>query len=148
MTVYIGCDHGGIELKRAVMQMLAEAGHNVVNFGTDTPDSVDYPDYGFAVAQKAAEDKSARGVVICKTGVGMSICANKVKGVRCALCFTPEMGRLCREHNNANVLALGAGNTDTATALDIVRAFMTTEFAGGRHANRVGKIISYEQSHD
>ncbi len=148
MTVYIACDHGGVQLKLAVAKKLGESGVNVVDLGTNTAESVDYPDYGFAVAESVAKDESARGIVICKTGVGMSICANKVKGVRCALCFTPEMGRLCREHNNANVLALGAGNTDVSVALDIVDAFLATEFAGGRHAGRVAKIVSYEEKHD
>lgn len=142
--VYIACDHGGLELKRAVIQKLESMGERVVDLGTNDTQSVDYPDYGFAVAERVAKDAGARGIVICKTGVGMSICANKVKGVRCGLCFNADMGRLCREHNNANVLALGAGNTDTETALAITEAFMTTEFAGGRHANRVGKIDAYE----
>ncbi|MCX4312475.1 MAG: ribose 5-phosphate isomerase B [Clostridia bacterium] len=145
--VYIACDHGGLELKAAVIKMLKARGEAVTDLGTDSDKSVDYPDYGFAVAEKVAAESGSAGIVICKTGVGMSIAANKVKGVRCALCFTPEMGRLCREHNNANVLALGAGNTDIPAALDIVEAFLTTEFAGGRHANRVGKIVNYEEQH-
>ena len=144
MTVYIACDHGGIDLKKAIVAKLKERGVDVVDYGTNTTDSVDYPDYGFKVARSVATDDGSKGIVICKTGVGMSICANKVKGVRCALCVSPEMGTLCREHNNANVLALGAGNTDIKTALDIVDAFMSTEFAGGRHANRVAKITAYE----
>lgn len=142
--VYIACDHGGLELKHAIIEKLKKAGVEVADLGTNTADSVDYPDFGLAVGEKVAKEKDARGIVICKTGVGMSICANKVKGVRCGLCFTPDMGRLCREHNNANVLALGASNTDIATALEIVDAFLSTEFAGGRHENRVNKIISYE----
>ncbi|MCH5163262.1 MAG: ribose 5-phosphate isomerase B [Clostridiales bacterium] len=144
--VYIACDHGGLDLKRAVIQKLEGEGEKVTDLGTDSLDSVDYPDYGIAVAERVAKEQGARGIVICKTGVGMSICANKVKGIRCGLCFTPEMGKLCREHNNANVLALGAGNTDIETALKIVDAFLKTEFAGGRHEKRVGKIISYEEN--
>lgn len=144
MKVYIGSDHGGIELKAALCKMLAERGLDVKDLGTHTEQSVDYPDYGFAVAKSVAADNGSMGIVICKTGVGMSICANKVKGVRCALCFNADMGRLCREHNNANVLALGAGNTDIATALGIAQAFLQTEFAGGRHQARVGKINGYE----
>ncbi len=143
--VYIACDHGGLDLKSAVIEKLKIDGIEVTDLGTNSEQSVDYPDYGFAVGEKVAADKNAKGIVICKTGVGMSICANKVRGVRCALCVSADMGRLCREHNNANVLALGASNTDIPTALDIVDAFMTTEFAGGRHANRVNKIISYEE---
>ena len=146
MTVYIGNDHGGIELKQAIVEKLTARGIQVHNVGTDTVDSCDYPDYAFKVAQAVANGKADRGIVICKTGVGMSIAANKVKGVRCGLCFNADMGRLCREHNNANCLALGAGNTDIPTALGIVDAFLTTEFAGGRHANRVSKITDYEDN--
>lgn len=144
--IYIACDHGGLELKAAIKKTLGEKGIAFTDLGTDTADSVDYPDYGIAVAKKVAGEPNARGIVICKTGVGMSICANKVKGVRCALCTSVDMGRLCREHNNANVLALGAGNTDIDTALKIVDAFLTADFSGGRHANRVGKITAYEDS--
>lgn len=144
MVVYIGSDHGGLLLKQAIVEKLKAMGHTAVDLGANTEQSVDYPDYGFAVAEKVAEDAAARGIVICKTGVGMSICANKVKGVRCGLCLNADMGRLCREHNNANVLALGAGNTDIPTALGIVEAFMTTEFGGGRHKPRVDKITAYE----
>lgn len=143
--IYIACDHGGLELKSAVIKMLEQKGEKVTDLGTNSAESVDYPDYGFALAERVAKDPDARGIVICKTGVGMSICANKVKGVRCALCVNADMGRLCREHNNANVLALGAGNTDIPTALGIVEAFLTTEFSGGRHAGRVNKILSYEE---
>lgn len=145
--VYISCDHGGLELKHAIIEKLRAEGYEVKDLGTNSEQSVDYPDYAFAVAEHVAKENNARGIVICKTGVGMSICANKVKGVRCGLCFNADMGRLCREHNNANVLALGAGNTDIPTALEIVNAFMTTEFAGGRHEPRVGKIIAYEEKH-
>ena len=145
--IYISCDHGGLALKAAIIDMLNKKSIAVTDLGTNSEQSVDYPDYGFAVAERVASESGAKGIVICKTGVGMCISANKVKGVRCALCFTSEMGRLCREHNNANVLSLGAGNTDIATALDIVTAFLTTEFAGGRHENRVNKIINYEERH-
>lgn len=142
--IYIACDHGGVDLKRAITDKLRADGRAFTDLGTDGTASVDYPDYGFAVAERVAREAGALGIVICKSGVGMSICANKVKGVRCGLCFNADMGRLCREHNNANVLALGAGNTDIATALGIVDAFLTAEFAGGRHAARVGKITDYE----
>lgn len=142
--IYIACDHGGVDLKRAITDKLRADGRAFTDLGTDGTESVDYPDYGFAVAERVAREAGALGIVICKSGVGMSICANKVKGVRCGLCFNADMGRLCREHNNANVLALGAGNTDIATALGIVDAFLTAEFAGGRHAVRVGKITDYE----
>ncbi len=142
--IYIGCDHGGVELKNAVIKLVEAMGKQVKDFGTYDNASVDYPDYGFAVAEAVAGDPDSFGIVICKTGVGMSICANKVKGVRCGLCTSVDMGRLCREHNNANVLALGASNTDERTALEIVKAFLTAEFAGGRHAGRVAKITAHE----
>ncbi len=145
--VYIACDHGGIELKAAVKAKLKAMGETVKDLGTDSAASVDYPDYGYAVAESVAKEETARGIVICKTGVGMSICANKVHGIRCALCTSVDMGRLCREHNNANMLALGASNTDVNTALEIVEAFMTTEFAGGRHSNRVDKIMAHEEKY-
>ncbi|MCM1368482.1 MAG: ribose 5-phosphate isomerase B [Roseburia sp.] len=145
--IYIACDHGGLELKAALIAKLAEMGEKTVDLGTNDTQSVDYPDYGFAVAEKVAKERGAKGIVICKTGVGMSMCANKVKGVRCALCTSVDMGRLCREHNDANVLALGASNTDIDTALKIAEAFLTTEFGGGRHAGRVAKIVSYEEAH-
>lgn len=145
--IYIACDHGGLELKAAIIKYIRSAGENVADLGTDSTASVDYPDYGFAVAEKVAAEKGARGIVICKSGVGMSISANKVKGVRCALCTSVEMGRLCRMHNNANVLALGAGNTDIDTALEIVKAFISTEFEGGRHERRIDKITEYENRH-
>lgn len=145
--IYIASDHGGPELKKIILEKLAEWGEEAVDLGTDSSASVDYPDYGFAVAERVAADPNARGIAICKTGVGMSICANKVKGVRCALCVNTDMARLCREHNNANMLALGVGNTDAQTAVEIVKVFLSTEFSGGRHANRVGKITAYEESH-
>lgn len=145
--IYIACDHGGMAMKRAIIEMLAASGEEYTDLGTDSAESVDYPDYGIPVAERVAGDSESKGIVICTTGIGMSIIANKVKGVRCALCTSTEMGRLCREHNNANVLALGAVNTDIEVALGIVKAFLTTEFAGGRHAIRVGKIMSYEEQH-
>lgn len=144
--IYIACDHGGLELKRAITEKLGKEGEAFTDLGTNDASSVDYPDFGFAVAERVANEH-ARGIVICRTGVGMSMCANKVKGVRCALCTSVDMGRLCREHNDANVLALGAGNTDTETALKIVDAFIKTEFAGGRHQKRVEKISAYEEQH-
>lgn len=143
--IYIACDHGGVELKKAVIKKLEAMGEQAVDLGTNDDGSVDYPDYGIAVAERVASDPSSKGIAICKTGIGMSICANKVRGIRAAVATSPDMGRLCREHNDANVLALGASNTDIATALEIVEAFVKTEFSAGRHATRVGKIIKYEE---
>ena len=146
MTVYIGSDHGGIALKKAIIDKLTAQGINVINVGTDSEASCDYPDFGFAVAEAVANKKADFGIVVCKTGVGMSIVANKVKGVRCGLCVNTEMARLTRQHNNSNCLALGAGNTDINTALNIVDAFLSTDFEGGRHEKRVSKITSYEDN--
>lgn len=144
--IYISGDHGSIELKTAIVKMLESEGEKVADLGTNSTESVDYPDYAFAVAEKVAKE-GARGIVICKSGIGMCISANKVKGIRCALCTSPVMGELCRRHNNANMLALGAGNTDIPTALEIVKKFLSTEFDGGRHVGRVGKITAYEDKH-
>lgn len=148
MTVYIGSDHGGIALKQAIIDKLTAQGITVCNVGTDSEASCDYPDYAFKVAEAVANGSADRGIVVCKTGVGMSIAANKVNGVRCALCLNVEVARLCREHNNANCLALGASNTDIDTALQIAQTFLTTDFSGGRHGTRVDKITAYEGSHE
>lgn len=148
MTVYIGSDHGGIALKQAIIDKLTAQGITVRNVGTDSEASCDYPDFGFAVAEAVASGKADRGIVICKNGIGMSIVANKVKGVRCGLCLNTDMASKCREHNDANCLSLGAGNTDTDTALNIVQTFLTTDFSGGRHTTRVDKITAYEGSHE
>lgn len=144
MKVFIGSDHGGVNLKRTVCEHLDSLGADVCDLGTHDTSSCDYPDYAFKVGKSVAENRGSLGIVICRSGVGMSICANKVKGVRCAQCFTAEMGRLCREHNNANCIALGADIVDKKTALDIVDAFISAEFTGGRHASRVDKISMYE----
>lgn len=148
MVVYIGCDHGGLELKRAIVERLSARGTEVRDMGTYSNASCDYPDFAIAVGRNVAADADSRGIVICRSGVGMSIAANKVKGVRCALCFNAEMGRLCREHNDANCLALGADNTDKETAFDIIDTFLSAKFAGGRHQNRVNKITEYEERDD
>jgi ribose 5-phosphate isomerase B len=145
--IFIANDHGGVELKNAIVKLLGERGEKVVDLGTGTEDSVDYPDFAFACAERVAATDGALGIVICKSGVGVSICANKVKGVRCALCTAEINAKLCRNHNNANMLALGAGNTDERTALAIVEAFLSAEFEGGRHCRRVDKISEYEDAH-
>lgn len=145
--IFIANDHGGVGLKNAIVKMLEARGEKVTDLGTGTEDSVDYPDYAFACAERVAATEGALGIVVCKSGVGVSICANKVNGVRCALCTTQTNARLCRNHNDANMLALGAGNTDERTALAIVDAFLTAEFEGGRHCRRVDKIKAYEAAH-
>ena len=140
----IGGDHAAVRYKECIKKHLDERKIEYVDFGTNDSLSCDYPDYALKVAEAVASGKCEKGILICGTGIGMSIAANKVKGIRCALCTSADMGRLCREHNNANMLALGAGNTDIPTALGIVDAFMTSKFEGGRHAVRVGKIDAYD----
>ena len=142
--VYIGCDHGGVELKNKLIDYIEAMGEEVKDLGACTSESVDYPDYGFAVGEAVAKDGGSRGIVICKTGVGMSICANKVKGVRCALCSEPWSAEMTRRHNDANVLGLGAGVVGPLMARQIVTAFLTFAFEGGRHQRRIDKITAAE----
>lgn len=139
MNVVIGSDHAGYALKEQVKAHLHKRGDNVEDAGCHTTDSCDYPDYGYAVGQRVAAG-AGPGIVICGSGVGISIAANKVPGVRAALCTTEEMAKLAREHNDANVLALGARTTPPELALKMVDAFLATPFAGGRHARRVDKL--------
>lgn len=140
MRVAIGCDHAGFQLKPVVGAVLNELGHEIVDCGTWSAESVDYPDYGQAVANKVAMGEAELGVVICGTGIGISIAANKVPGVRAALCHDTFSARMSRAHNDANVLALGSRVIGSGVAEDIVRAFMQESFAGGRHARRVAKL--------
>ncbi len=145
MTIAIGCDHGGYALKETLKAYLTERGQAVTDLGCCDTSSVDYPDYGFAVGEAVAAGKAERGIVICTTGVGISIAANKVKGVRCALCTNETMARYCRLHNDANVLALGANITTAPMAKELCNIFLETAFEGGRHARRVNKINAYDE---
>ncbi len=139
--IAIGCDHGGYELKKFLMKHLTEKGIEYRDLGCDSTDSVDYPVYGHAVAKAVADGECEKGIVICSTGIGISIAANKVKGVRAALCNNTMMARLTREHNDANVLALGAYMTGPQLAAEMTDTFLSTEFSGvDRHARRVGMI--------
>ncbi len=140
MKISIASDHGGLSLKNALKEYLTKQGHFVVDFGTDTADSCDYPDFIRPAAQAVANGECERGVVVCTTGIGASIVANKVHGVRCALCTNVDMAAMTRHHNDANVLALGQKYVDEATAREIVDTFLSTGFDGGRHINRVNKI--------
>ena len=140
----IGSDHGGFELKKAVMKHLAERGVEYRDYGTFSDESCDYPDFGEAVGRAVASGECERGIVICGTGIGISIAANKVRGVRCALCGDCYSAQMCREHNDANVLALGARVLGEGLALKIVDTYLDTAFAGGRHARRVAKIMAIE----
>lgn len=141
MTIALGCDHGGFDLKEQVAAHLKERGYEVKDFGCYSHDSVDYPDYARPAAQCVASGEAERGIVICTTGIGVSIVANKVPGIRCALVTSLLQARLTREHNDANVLALGAGVTGPMLALEIVDTFLSTPFSGvERHARRISKI--------
>ncbi|MBC7082975.1 MAG: ribose 5-phosphate isomerase B [Firmicutes bacterium] len=140
MRVAIGSDHAGFEMKESLKEYVKSLGHEVEDFGAPSSDPVDYPDIGYRVAKDVASGQFERGVLICGTGIGMSIVANKVPGVRAALAGDVESARLAREHNDANVLTLGARLIRLELAREIVRIFLETGFAGGRHARRVEKI--------
>ena len=140
----IGSDHGGYALKQEIMKHLTERGIEYRDYGTFSTDSCDYPDYGEAVGRAVASGECERGIVACGTGIGISIAANKVHGVRCALCGDCFSAQMAREHNDANVLALGARVLGPGLALKIVDTFLDAEFQGGRHARRVAKIMALE----
>ncbi|MGC6453967.1 MAG: ribose 5-phosphate isomerase B [Candidatus Puniceispirillaceae bacterium] len=141
-TVYLSSDHAGAELRRAVADHLESAGFAVTDLGPDGDTSVDYPDYGAKLAMAMADDSDARGIAVCGSGIGISIAVNRFPWVRAALVSDATAARLCREHNDANVLALGQRLTGTTVAMDCVDAFMDTAFEGGRHALRVDKLAS------
>ncbi len=145
LSVALGADHAGWELKEALKAWLMDAGYQVLDFGTHGPDSVDYPDYALQVAEAVTVGKVERGVLVCGTGIGMTIAANKVPGIRAALCGDVFTARMSREHNDANVLALAGRLTGRETGLEILRAWLDTQFAGGRHARRVDKIGEMER---
>jgi len=144
MRIAIAADHAGFALKERLRRRLAEDGHEVVDFGPESPESCDYPDYAQPVAREVAQGRSDRGILVCSTGIGMAIAANKVAGVRAAPAQTEDEVRLTREHNDANVLTLGAKYIDEAPAAELIHVFLDTEFAGGRHARRVAKIAQLE----
>ena len=140
----IGSDHGGYALKQEIMKHLSERGIEYRDYGTYSDESCDYPDYGEAVGRAVASGECERGIVVCGTGIGISIAANKVRGVRCALCGDCFSAQMAREHNDANVLALGARVLGTGLALKIVDTFLDSSFAGGRHERRVAKLMAIE----
>ena len=145
MKVAIGSDHAGIELKKDILALLNEMKIGCVDYGTDSPQSVDYPDFGEKVSREVSAGKADRGILICGTGIGMSIVANKIPNIRAALCndlFTAKMSRL---HNDANVLVIGGRIVGRDLAKEIVRTWFSTEFEGGRHANRLNKIKLIEE---
>ena len=144
MKISLGCDHGGYALKEHIKAYLESKGHEVVDCGTYSTESCDYPIFGEAAARKVQSGECERGIVICTTGIGISIAANKVKGIRCAHCTDSLSAEMTRRHNDANVLALGAGITGPNLAKRIVEVFLNTEFEGGRHARRVGQLDSIQ----
>ncbi|MGB8707838.1 MAG: ribose 5-phosphate isomerase B [Dehalococcoidia bacterium] len=144
MRIALGCDHRGLELKQTIMGLLDELGHDYQDFGGYSTDPVDYPDIAKQVAEAVAAGEFEQGVLICSSGIGMSIAANKVKGIRAALCCTKFGAERARRHNDANVLCLGQDTLDIASALDIVRVYLSTTFEGGRHLRRLEKIRGLE----
>ena len=143
--IAIASDHGGYALKEHIKAYLAAKGITCQDFGTDSAESCDYPIFGKAAAEAVASGQCEKGIVICTTGIGISITANKVKGIRCALCADPLSAELTRRHNDANMLAMGAGMIGPNLAERIVDVFLTTGFEGGRHARRVGLITQMEE---
>ena len=140
MKIAVASDHGGFALKEKVKEHLIERGFDVEDLGTHSEESVDYPVYGKACGEAVASGKADLGVVVCGTGIGISIAANKVKGIRCGLCTSVEMAHLTTQHNNANILALGGRTTEPELALKIVDEWLYTEFEGGRHQRRVDML--------
>lgn len=145
LTVALGCDHGGYQLKETLKSFLAEREIAYQDFGCYTQESCDYPIYAAKAAKAVAAGACGLGVVVCTTGVGVSIAANKIPGVRCALCHEPWSAQMARRHNDANVLALGAGVTGPKLAVEILDAFLHMDFEGGRHARRVAQIKELEE---
>lgn len=144
MKIVIAADHGGFELKNSLCAYLEEKGHTVCDLGTNSPESVDYPDYAKLCCSELLKGDADFGILVCGTGVGISIAANKIKGIRCALCPSKEIAALTKQHNNANVIALGGRFTSFEDAKDIVDSYMNATFEGGRHQIRVDKISSLE----
>ena len=139
-TIALACDHGGLELKTALNDELIKAGHDVLDLGTDSSASVDYPDYAQAMAQALADGRAGRGLLVCGTGIGISIAANRFDHVRAALVHDAFTARMCRQHNDANVLVLGGRTTGIEIARDCLKIFLETPFEGGRHATRLAKF--------
>lgn len=147
MKIAIACDHGGLNLKREIIKHLTENGYEPVDFGTNAFDSCDYPDYAYPAAEAVAKGECERGIVVCSTGIGVSIVANKVPGIRCAHCHDAYCAEFTRRHNDANMLALGEKVVGVGYALEIVDIFLKTQFEGGRHARRVDKITQIEKKY-
>jgi ribose 5-phosphate isomerase B len=144
LRIAIGCDHKGLNTKQFIISLIDKKGHTCQDFGCHTTESVDYPDIAQKVAEAVANGSAESGILICDTGIGMSIAANKVKGIRAALCHDASSARCARQHNDANILCLGAEQKQDAIR-GIIEAFLTTDFEGGRHSRRVDKITAMEE---
>ena len=145
MKIAIGCDHGALELKNTMVAHLQKKGYEVKDFGTYTLDSCDYPEFAAAAAKAVASGECDKGIVLCTTGIGVSITANKIKGIRCALLSDVMSARMTREHNDTNVMAIGAGVVGTMLALEIADTWLGTEFSGeARHQRRIDKVMALE----
>lgn len=143
--IALACDHGALALKEAVKKHLTEIGLDFKDFGTYTADSCDYPDYAAPAARAVASGECDRGIVMCTTGIGVSIVANKIKGIRCALLSDKMSARLTRQHNDTNMMALGAGVVGEKLAMEIIDTWLETDFEGGRHQRRIDKLMALEQ---
>ncbi len=147
MKIAIACDHGGLNLKKEIIKYLCEKGYDYLDYGTDSTDSCDYPDFALPAAEAVANGECDKGIVVCSTGIGVSIVANKVPGVRCAHCHDSYCAEFTRLHNDSNVLALGEKVVGIGYALKIVETFLITRFEGGRHQRRVDKISAIEKKY-
>lgn len=140
MKIVVGSDHAAYELKEAIKEKLTGEGHEVIDVGCDSTESVDYPKYGHAVGRTVASGVAERGIAVCGSGIGISIACNKVPGIRAALCTSVEMAEMCRRHNNANVVCMGARMISQELAFDIIDTWMTTDFEAGKHLRRINEI--------
>ena len=144
MKIAVACDHGGLQLKRALVRYLASKGHEVIDFGTDTEESCDYPDYALPAAEAVAAGRCERGILVCGTGIGVSLVANNVPGIRCAHCHDTYSAKYTRLHNDANMLAFGQRVIGEGLMEEIVDVFLSTDFEGGRHQRRLDKLAAIE----
>ncbi len=147
MKIAVACDHGGLALKKALLRYLADHAYEVIDFGTDSTDSCDYPDFALPAAEAVARGECERGILICSTGIGISIAANKVPGIRCAHCHDTYSAKYTRLHNDANMIAFGQKIIGDGLMLEIVETFLNTGFEGGRHRRRVDKIAAIEEKY-
>lgn len=147
MKIAVGCDHAGLKMKNTIISSLSDMGYEYTDFGTYDENSCDYPDYALKVAEAVAQGDCERGIIVCGTGIGVSIVANKVKGIRCAHCTDTFSAKACREHNDANVITFGDRISGIGVVLDCVKLFLETPFSGGRHVKRVEKIKAVEEKY-